>query len=113
MRREAGHVGEVGTTRGRTHLAWPVAEQPAARRSTPREISRRRAGRRRGQRSVTPPRGAVEYGIVAVAVIAIQALSFTTQPRITANGGRGYDGTIYYRMAERLAEGQPPQELSR
>jgi hypothetical protein len=62
---------------------------------------------------VTVHRGAVEYGIVVVAVLAIQALSFTTQARITANGGRGYDGTVYYRMAERLAEGQPPNEPSR
>lgn len=53
-------------------------------------------------------RAAVCYGIAAAIVLAIQALSYATQERITVNSGRGYDGAKYYDVAEQFAAGKPP-----
>ena len=58
-------------------------------------------------------RTAVEYSVVITIVLAIQALTFTTQERISVNSGRGYDGTHYHAFAEQFAAGARPTGESR
>jgi hypothetical protein len=62
---------------------------------------------------VATPRAAVEYALVIAVVVAIQALSFSTQERISVNRGRGYDGSNYYQLAEQFAAGERPTGVSR
>lgn len=47
-----------------------------------------------------------EVGLVLLAVIAIQAYSYTTQPRIQINDGQGYDGADYFGVAKQVVDGE-------
>ena len=55
-----------------------------------------------------PIRPAVEFWVAIAIVVAVQAISFATQEPIAVNGGRGYDGSNYYEVAEQLRAGERP-----
>ena len=49
-----------------------------------------------------------EVILVLVIVVAVQAHTWYTQPRIAVSNGRGYDGEMYYAMAEQFVDGEQP-----
>jgi hypothetical protein len=48
-----------------------------------------------------------EVILVVLIVAAVQVLTWYTQPRIQVSNGRGYDGEMYYALAEQFVGGQP------
>ncbi len=56
-----------------------------------------------------PKKTLIEVAAAVAVVAAVYVLTFATQPRIDVNGGKGYDGAFYHDMAERMANGEPPE----
>jgi hypothetical protein len=48
----------------------------------------------------------VEYTLVVLVVVAVQAFSYVTQPRIQLHDGQGYDGADYFGVAKQVVDGE-------